>query len=111
MSAALSGKYFVGVHDGCMRSGVVEAAVNDDHYLVRFDDLIGFTDGSKWPEALAVVAITDLVVGSGDDDKPPPWLFFDNLEQRAKYEAWLNEPPPDLKPRVVPLRRGPQKEE
>jgi len=35
----------------------------------------------------------------------------DNPEQRARYEAWLNEPPTDLKPRVVPLRRGPQKEE
>ena len=107
--SAISGKYFLGVHNECMRSGVVEDAVNDDHYLVRFDNLIGFTDGSKWPEALAVVAIADMV-GSGDDDKPPPWWFFDNPEQRAKYEAWLNEPPPDLKPRVVPLRRGPPKE-
>jgi hypothetical protein len=107
--SAISGKYFLGVHDECMRSGVVEAAINDDHYLVRFDELIGFGDGSKWPEALAVVAITNMV-GSGDDEGPPPWWLFDNLEQRAKYEAWLNEPPPDLKPRVVPLRRGPQKE-
>src|SRR5271169_2461401 len=52
MSVALNGKYFLGVHHECMRSGVVEAAVNDGHYLVRFDDLVGFTDGSKWPEAL-----------------------------------------------------------
>ena len=109
MSAVLNGKYFLGVHDESMRSGLVEAAVNDDLYLVRFDDLVGFTDGSKWPEALAVVAVADMV-GSGDDT-PPPWLFFDNLEQRARYEAWLNVPPPDLKPRVVSLRRGPQKEE
>ena len=69
MSVALNGKYFLGVHDECMRSGVVEAAVNDDHYLVRFDDLIGFGDGSKWPEALAVVAITSMV-GSGDNKDP-----------------------------------------
>jgi hypothetical protein len=109
MSTALIGKYFLGVHDDGMRSGVVEAIVNDGHYLVRFDDLVGFTDGSKWPEAMAVVAVTDMV-GSGDDDKPPPWWFFDNSEQRAKYETWLNEPPPDLKLRVVPLRRGPTKE-
>jgi hypothetical protein len=108
--SALSRKYFLGVHDECMRSGIVDAAVNDDHYLVRFDDLVGFSDGSKWPEALAVVAITDMV-GSGGDDGPPPWWFFDNPEQRARYDAWLTEPPPDLKPRVVPLRRGPQKEE
>ena len=108
--SAISGKYFLGVYDECMRSGVVEAAVNDDHYLVRFDNLVGFSDGSKWPEALAVVAITDMV-GSGDDEGPPPWWFFDNLGQRATYEAWLNEPPTDLKPRVVPLRRGPPKEE
>jgi len=106
--SAISGKYFLGVHDECMRSGVVEAAVNDNHYLVRFDDLI-LGDGSKWPEALAVVAITNMV-GSGDDEGPPAWWFFDNLEQRAKYEAWLNAPPPDLKSRVVPIRRGPQKD-
>jgi hypothetical protein len=59
---------------------------------------------------LAVVAVANMV-GSGDEDSPPPWWFFDNPEQRAKYEAWLNAPPPDLKPRVVSLRRGPQKEE
>jgi hypothetical protein len=104
--SAIIGKYFLGVHDESMRSGVVEAAVNDDHYLVRFDDLIGFADGSKWPESLAVVAVTDMV-GAGDDDKPPPWLFFDNPEQRARYDAWLSEPPTDPKPRVVPLRRKP----
>src|SRR5258708_5635596 len=69
MSVALNGKYFLGVHDECMRSGVVEAAVNDGHYLVRFDDLVGFGDGSKWPEALAVVAITSMV-GSGDNKDP-----------------------------------------
>jgi hypothetical protein len=108
--SAISGKYFLGVYDECMRSGIVEAAVNDDHYLVRFDNLVGFSDGSKWPEALAVVAVADMV-GSGDEHRPPPWWFFDNLEQRARYEAWLNAPPTDLKPRVVSLRRGPQKEE
>jgi hypothetical protein len=107
--SAINGKYFLGVHAESMRSGIVESAVNDDHYLVRFDDLIGFADGSKWPEALAVVAVTDMV-GSGDDDKPPPWWFFDNPEPRARYEAWLNEPETDLKPRVVPLRREPPKD-
>jgi hypothetical protein len=39
MSAALIGKYFLCVHDECWRSGIVEAAVNDGHYIVRFDDL------------------------------------------------------------------------
>jgi hypothetical protein len=105
--SAITGKYFIGVYDECMRSGVVEAVINDDHYLVRFDELIGFDDGSKWPEALAVVAVANMV--GGGDEGPPSWWLFDNLEQRAKYETWLNEPPPDLKPRVVPLRRGPQK--
>jgi hypothetical protein len=100
---ALNGKYFLGVHDDCMRSGIIEAAVNDYHYLVRFDDLIGFTDGSKWPEALTVVAIIDMA-RSGQANEPPPWLFFDSLERRAKYQAWLDEPPSDRKPRVVPLR-------
>jgi len=45
-----------------MRSGTVEAALDGGHYLVRFDDLVGFTDGSKWPESLAVVALSDMVM-------------------------------------------------
>jgi hypothetical protein len=39
MSTALIGKYFLCIHDECWRSGIVEAAVNDGHYIVRFDDL------------------------------------------------------------------------
>ncbi len=42
MSTALIGKYFPCVHDECWRSGIVEAAVNDDHYIVRFDALVRF---------------------------------------------------------------------
>jgi len=42
MSTGLNGKYFLRIHDECWRSGIVEAAVNDDHYIVRFDDLEGF---------------------------------------------------------------------
>ena len=49
---ALVGKYFFGVHDGAMRSGIVEAAIDPRHYLVRFDDVIGFTHGSEWPGRL-----------------------------------------------------------
>jgi len=30
--------------------------------------------------------------------------IFDNIEQQRAYEAWLNEPAPDRKPRIVPLR-------
>ena len=96
---ALIGKYFIGVHYGGLRSGIVEAAIDATHYLVRFDDLIGFTDGSKWPVSLAVVPISDMVQGGMDEDEPPPWAFFDDQEQRARYEKWLSEPPT----RVVPL--------
>jgi hypothetical protein len=67
------GKYFIGVHDEAMRSGIIEARVSDHHYLVRFDEFVGFTDGSKWPESLAVVPVCDMV---GYKD-PPPWLLFD----------------------------------
>ncbi len=105
MSTALIGRYFLCIHDECWRSGVVEAAVNDDHCLVRFDDLVRFNEGSAWPESLAVVAIGNMV-GNGDNEASPPWLFFDNPEQSAKYEAWLNEPRSDRKPRGVPPRFG-----
>ena len=42
----LIGKYFLGVHDELWMSGIVEAAVDDAHYLVRFDDLVRFTEGT-----------------------------------------------------------------
>jgi hypothetical protein len=54
--------------------------------------------------ALAVVAVSDMVgARPRDDEGPPPWLFFDDAEKRAKYQAWLDEPSPDdpTKPRVV----------
>ena len=38
-----------------MRSGIVEAAIDPRHYLVRFDDVIGYTHCSEWPASLAVV--------------------------------------------------------
>ena len=101
---ALIGKYFIGVHYGGLRSGIVEAAIDATHYLVRFDDLIGFTDDSKWPVSLAVVPISDMVQGGMEEDDPPPWAFFDDQEQRARYyDKWSSEPPTDRTPRVVPL--------
>jgi hypothetical protein len=104
--SALVGKYFTGVHDHSMRSGIVEAAIDMGYYIVRFDDLIGFNDGTKWPEALAVVAVVDMLGGA--EDEPPPWWFFDNLDQRATHEAWYNQPLLDRTPSVVPLRRPPK---
>ena len=98
---ALVGKYFIGIHDGSMRSGIVAAAIDATHYLVRFDDLIGFTHGSEWPASLAVVPISDMT-----KDEPPPWAFFDDQEQRANYEKWLGEPPTDRTPRVVLLTKS-----
>jgi hypothetical protein len=109
MSNPLVGKYFIGVHDEAMRSGIVEAAISDRHYLVRFDNLVGFTDGSCFPEALAVVTIEDMV-GPRPDGRnvvPPPWDFFDDLEKRQAYDAWIREPEADRKPRAVPMRPGP----
>ena len=117
MSNALVGKYFLGVHDKVWSSGIVEAAVDGAHFLVRFDDLVRYTDGPHRGSplmqagALAVVALSDMARAGradGDDDVPPPWLFFDDPEKRAKYQAWLDEPEPDDpkgKPRVVSMRR------
>jgi len=106
MKGALIGKYFLGVHDESWRSGIVEAVIDDGHYLVRFNDVVRMNDGTPWPESLAVVAVDDIAQAgrNGDEDIPPPWLFFDNIEQQRVYEAWLNEPAPDRKPRIVPLR-------
>jgi hypothetical protein len=99
---ALVGKYVIGTFPH-PQTGMVEAAVDDAHYLVRFDG-----DGDV-PETLQVVAISDMArAGSTTEDDPPPWLFFDEIEQRAKFLAWMNETPPDGRPRVVPLRPNPK---
>jgi hypothetical protein len=96
---ALIGKYFLGFQDGFPVTGIVEAGVNDDHCLVRVDS----SEGE--PEHFAVAAIADMVGGNGNEDEPPSWLFFDTAEQRDKYQAWLDETPPDRRPRIVPLRK------
>jgi hypothetical protein len=96
----LIGKYFLAPfpHD----DGVVEAVIDDEHCLVRFE---AGTDGR--PEALAVVALSDIVKPgyNGEEDEPPNWLFFDSPEQRAKYRAWINNPDEPNKLRIVPMRR------
>jgi hypothetical protein len=103
---ALVGKYFIGVYyDDGMRSGIVEAAIDATHYLVRFDDLIDFADSSKWPPSLVVVPISAMISG-GVDEWPPPWRFFDDQEQRARYGDWLNQPPTDPKPRAILLPKS-----
>jgi hypothetical protein len=110
MTTTLIGKYFLGAqpHAG---TGIVEAAIDSIHYLVRFDAEVdsGPKDHLNFgPESLRVVAISDMArAGSdGGDDEPPPWLFFDTAEQLAKYVSWMDELPPHdpKKPRVVPLR-------
>jgi hypothetical protein len=103
---ALVGKYFIGVHDGSLRSGSVEAAIDAMHYLVRFDDLIGFTNGSKWPPSLAVVSISGMIEGGKGKEEPPSWALFDDQRQRACYNKWLTEPRTDRTPRVVQLPKS-----
>jgi hypothetical protein len=63
----LIGKYCLGTVPHC-GLGRVEAAVDDLHYLVRFEEDEGM------PEHLTVVALSDMVrAGSNDaDDMPPP---------------------------------------
>jgi hypothetical protein len=83
-------------------TGRVEAVIDDDHYLVRFDP---GSDGS--PEAFAVVALDDMVRAGREDEEEGPvhWLFFDTAEDRAKFRAWMETPEDPNKPRVVPMRR------
>jgi hypothetical protein len=64
---------------------------------------IGFTDGSKWPLSLAVVPISYMTSGAMEKDDPPSWAFFDDQEQRARYEEWQSKPSTDRTPRVVQL--------
>jgi hypothetical protein len=72
---ALIGKYFLGVHDEAWRSGVVEAATDNGHYLVRFNNLVKINHSTSWPESLAVVAIDDMARAGrlpGDEMVPQP---------------------------------------
>jgi hypothetical protein len=45
----------------------------------------------------------------GNEDVPPPWHFFVDVDKRHAYDAWINKTSPDRQPRVVPLR--PKREE
>jgi hypothetical protein len=96
MNNVLVGKLFLGHHYESWSSGIVVAAVDATHYLVRFDDLVRFKEDScqgeplKHAGSLAVVALSDMVkAGRGDD---VPWMFFDDPEIRAKFQAYLDEP-------------------
>lgn len=101
---ALVGKLFCGVYEGSMRSGIVEAMLNGTHYLVRFDQFIGFTDGTKWPKYLAIVPINDML-SSHDEEGPPAWVFFDTTDQRERYDEWMDDLPAETVVRVVPIRK------
>jgi hypothetical protein len=96
----LVGKYFLAPfpHD---EEGVVEAVIDDQHCLVRFE---AGTDGR--PEALAVVALRDIVRAGnvGDEGEVPHWLFFDSLDQRTKYREWIYNSEEPKKPRIVYMR-------
>jgi|SRR5215831_18961698 len=82
----LVGKCFLGV-DEHAGPGIVEAMIDDTHYLVRLD-----ADGDL-PERVYVVSIHDMARpgSTGKDDQMPPWLFFDTIEHRAKYMAWMDK--------------------
>jgi hypothetical protein len=63
MTMTLIGKYFLGTHPHA-GSGVVEAAIDGTHYLVRFDAEAdsGQKDHFNFgPERLCVVAISDTI--------------------------------------------------
>jgi hypothetical protein len=82
-SASLISKYFVEFSGG-HETGIIEAAVNAAHYLVRCD-----SDRDQ-PEYLAVVAVAQMA-GSDRETEPPPWALFHSAEQRAKFIAWLRQ--------------------
>jgi hypothetical protein len=101
-SNSLIGKYFIAFSGG-HGIGVIEAAIDDTHYLARCD-----ADRDR-PEYLAVVHIDDMAGGDGEEE-PPSWPLFDTVEQRAKYLAWIEAPSddPSRKFRVVPLKPKPR---
>ena len=96
----LVGKYFLAPfpHD---EEGIVEAVIDDQHCLVRFE---AGTDGR--PEAFAVVALCDIVRAGnvGEDGEVPHWLFFDSPDQRTKYREWIYKSDEPNKPRIVYMR-------
>jgi hypothetical protein len=111
---ALTGKFFLGYQDGIRITGEVWDDINTDHYLVRVDCLIDVIEGVNVAVPAtahyAVAAVADMVGGNGNEDAPPSWFFFDTAEQRAKFQAWLRELPPDRRLRIVPLRKPDAKE-
>jgi hypothetical protein len=92
---ALIGKYFLGFQDGFPIEGVVEAGINDGHYLVR----INWRGREPEPEHFAVAAVADMVGGNGIEEEPPSWAFFDTDEQRVRFQAFK------AAHHIVPLRK------
>jgi hypothetical protein len=66
------------------RTGTVVAPIGIAHFVIRFDDV-----GAEGP--VAIIDIAEMAGSVGADGDPPGWLFFDSVEQRAKYLAWLAE--------------------
>jgi hypothetical protein len=60
------------------------APIGTAHFVIRFDDV-----GAEGP--VAIIDIAEMAGSVGADGDPPGWLFFDSVEQRAKYLAWLAE--------------------
>jgi hypothetical protein len=107
LKSVLVGKYFVSEHDGCVRSGVIEAEIGDNiHYLVRFNDDLITADDDKWPMSLAVVPIDLMSVGCAHQQDTITWKLFDTPEQLADCDKWVRKPPEERKPRIIPLPRG-----
>ena len=81
MNDPLLGKFFL---VEAVRTGVVEAPIGIGFFVVRFDD-------ATTAAPLAIIDISEMAGSVDSDGDPPGWLFFDSIEQRAKYQAWLGE--------------------
>src|ERR1700733_8076136 len=99
---ALVGKHVIATFPHPL-AGIVETAVDDAHYLVRFE-----RDGDM-PETLQVVAISNMArAGAPPEKAPAPGLFFAGNRQRRNFQGLMNKTPPAGRPRVVPLRPNPK---
>lgn len=90
MANPLVGKFFIGVHDGSMRSGVIDAAVDDQRYLLRFDNLVGAV--FDWPASMGISSIENMLGSFGSDEEgTPAWDIFETEEQRSTFNTWINQ--------------------
>ena len=82
-SNPLVGKYFIGVHDGVIRSGRISATISSAHYLISFAE--------QDDEPISQAVVTLCTISGEDEEDAVAWYLFETVEQCQAYQRWLDD--------------------